>query len=91
MGSIGPLHYGHIGGIHTDSFLGAPNPNAEENLGAPNLNAQEDESPGGIGTLTGYRQYQEIVGNPTEQNWEGINGQQNFVGMQPNDQEMVGI
>jgi len=76
MGSIGPLHYGHIGGIHADSFLGAANPNAEE-----------DESPGGTGIPTGDKQYQEIVGSPMEQNWEEVNDQQ-FVGIQPNEQEM---
>lgn len=55
MGSIGPLHYGHIGGIYADSFLGSQNPNG-----------YEAESDGSIGTPTGGSAYQENVGNPQE-------------------------
>ncbi|KAJ6636177.1 hypothetical protein Bhyg_14765 [Pseudolycoriella hygida] len=71
LGSIGPFRFGHIGGIHADSFLGASNPNSEE-----------DKSPGSTGIPSGGDQHQENVASPLEQNWEGTGVQENIVGME---------
>lgn len=80
IGSIGPIHYGYIGGMHTDPFLGAPNRNAED-----------EEFPGTTDTLSEDEYEQDFIGNPMEQNWQEMNDESNFVGMEPDEQEMVNI
>lgn len=87
-----------------DSSVGAPNPYAQEDfsvgapisytqedssLGAPNSNFQEEESLGSAGIPSGDSQYQEFIGNPLEQNWQELNDEQNIVGMEPNEEQMV--
>lgn len=83
IGSIGPLHYGYIGGMHLDPFLGAPSTNVET-----------EEFPGTTKD-TQYHEYeQDSVGNPMEQSWEDDcdeDDETNFLGMNPNEQEVENI